>query len=368
VEHPLKSDDAGAIKVLDRGGNVRELSGNWASVGGLAWTPSGQEVWFTAARSGVRHSIFAAGLNGKLREVASLPGMTVLYDIAKDGRVLLGIDRSRMMIAAAGASSQTERDLSWFDWSHVEEISADGRYLLLDETGEGGGPNHSVYLRDTQTGKTVRLGEGQAVALSPDLKWALSLDNRKPDVLTVLPVAGDAARTLSGHGMIYSWGRYFPDGKSILAGGHMPGKPLRLYVQSLSGGAPVALNPEIYLSGATISPDGKTIAGSRNRAIVVMSSNGGEAREIPTPFPAWPIQWSADGGSLYVRDMRSRVPVPIVRIEVSGSQVKPWKELAPADKIGFAYVLNTVITPDGKSYAYSWMRDLSELYVVEGWS
>ncbi len=367
VEHPLKGDDGGSIKLLDRNGNSRELCGNWASVGGLAWQPSGREVWFTAAKSGVRHSVFGVALDGKLRQIASLPGMTMLYDISREGRVLLGIERSRMKVSASIADAP-ERDLSWFDWSHIQAMSPDGRYLLFDETGEGGGPDHSVYLRDTRTGNNVRLGDGQAVALSPDLKWALSLDDRNRGVLNLLPLTAEAPRTLSGHGLEYAWASYFPDGRNLLVGGHMPGKPLRLFVQPVSGGVPVALVPEIYLHNAIISPDGKLVAGSRNRRTVIVSAAGGEDREVPTPFPAAPVGWSADGGSLYVRDLRSRLPVRIEQFELARSTLRPWKELAPADKTGLSYIMNTVITPDGASYAYSWLRQLSELYVVDGWS
>jgi hypothetical protein len=124
----------------------------------------------------------------------------------------------------------------------------------------------------------------------------------------------------------------------------------------------------MYLYHAIVSPDGKLVAGSRNRRAVILSASGGEAHEVPTPFPAAPVGWSADGGSLYIRDLRSRLPVRIERFELSRSTLQPWKELAPADKTGLSYVMNTVITPDGRSYAYSWLRELSELYVVDGWS
>jgi Tol biopolymer transport system component len=367
AEHPLQGDDAGVVRLLDRTGTSRELSGNWASLGGLAWAPSGKEVCFTAARSGVRHSVFCVTPGGKLRQVATLPGTTMLYDISKEGRVLLGIDRSRMMVSAA-TGGEAEHDISWFDWSHVQAISGDGSHLLFDETGEGGGPNHSVYLRDTRTASNVRLGDGQAVALSPDLNFALSLDSRRPGTLNLLSLTGGAPRTLSGHGIEYSWARCFPDGQSLLVGGHAPGKPLRLFVQPVSGGAPVAMTPDIYLHNVTISPDGRYLAGSRDRRTVVVPATGGEPRELALPFPAAPIEWTADGAGLYVRDLRSRVAARIARVDISRSSAKPWKELAPADKVGLSYVMNVAITPDGKSWAYSYLRELSELYVVDGWS
>ncbi|HEY6391013.1 MAG TPA: winged helix-turn-helix domain-containing protein, partial [Bryobacteraceae bacterium] len=250
LEHPLRGDDGGLVKLIDNRGNARDLSTGWASVGGLAWSPSGREIWFTAGQTGIRRALYAVTLDGSVRRIASVPGTLTLFDISKKGRVLLGIDRSRLMMAGAfrnQAGESVERDLSWFDWSHAVDLSADGRLLLFDETGDGGGPNHSVYLRNLQTDSTVRLGDGQAVALSPDLKWALALNPRKPTFLNVLPIGPEAPRSLAGHGLKYNWARYFPDGQRLLVAGSFPGKPLRLFIQSVNGGEPVPLNPDIFL-------------------------------------------------------------------------------------------------------------------------
>jgi hypothetical protein len=125
----------------------------------------------------------------------------------------------------------------------------------------------------------------------------------------------------------------------------MAGKALRLYSQAVNGGLPVAMDPEIYLANATISPDGKLVAGSRDRTTVIVPASGGTAHEIPTPFPAAPVAWSSDGGILYVRDLSSHRAARIARFDLMHSSVRPWKELAPADKGGLDYVMNAVISP-----------------------
>ena len=147
MEHPVRSDDGGLVKFVTSDGVAKDLSGNWASEAGLAWSPSGREIWFAAGETGVRRAIYRVTLDGKLRQVASLPGTLTLYDISKTGKVLLGIDRSRLVLAGSSADGSGERDLSWFDWSRVQELSSDGKLLLFDETGDGGGEEHSVYLR-----------------------------------------------------------------------------------------------------------------------------------------------------------------------------------------------------------------------------
>jgi eukaryotic-like serine/threonine-protein kinase len=369
LEHPLRGDDGGIVKLIDNRGAARELSGGWASIGGLAWPPTGREIWFTAGRTGIRRAIYAVTVNGAVRRIASVPGALTLFDISKKGRVLLGIDRSRLMMAGVFGDKPVERDLSWFDWSHAADISADGKFLLFDETGDGGGPNHSVYLRKLQTDSTVRLGDGQAVALSPDLKWALALNAKKPNDLSLLPIGPEAPRTLSGHGLKYEWARYFPDGQRLLVAGSFSGKPLRLFIQALSGGEPVPLAPDIFLARAIVSPDGKQIVGlAANRKIVTVALSGGEPKPLDIPFAAAPVQWSEEGDALYVRQLDSGHPIRIFRYDLATAQCKLLKELMPSDRIGLNGMFDVVMGRNQQSYAYSYMRVLSELFVVDGWS
>jgi eukaryotic-like serine/threonine-protein kinase len=369
LEHPLRADDAGLVKFVDSRGVARELSGNWASAGGLAWSPSGQEVWFAAGETGVRRAIYRVSLDGKLRHVASLPGTLTLYDISKTGSVLLRIDRSRLVLAASSGDGSRERDLSWFDWSRVQDLSADGKLLLFDETGDGGGAEHSVYLRNLETDSTVRLGDGQALGWSPDLKWVLALNAKKPMYLSLLPIGPEVPRTLSGGGLKYNWARYFPDGQRLLVAGNFPGKPLRLFVQPINGGQPAPLNPDVYLNWAAISPDGKQIAGvSQDEKTVVFPASGGELRALPIPFSAVPLRWSADGKSLFVSQLTNWASMRIFRFDFATSQCRLWKEVTPSDRVGLDGILALSISADERCFAYSYMRVLSELFVVTGWS
>jgi hypothetical protein len=45
---------------------------------------------------------------------------------------------------------------------------------------------------------------------------------------------------------------------------------------------------------------------------------------------------------------------------------KPWRDLVPADRAGVFNVTVFDITPDARWYAYSYVRDLSDLYLVQG--
>ncbi|HEY6049866.1 MAG TPA: protein kinase, partial [Thermoanaerobaculia bacterium] len=85
LDHPFPLDDAGTVAVIDLEGKKTTLTGKWASEHGLAWEPSGREVWFTATEAGANRSLYAVTLDGKLRVVARVPGGLKLHDIAKNG-------------------------------------------------------------------------------------------------------------------------------------------------------------------------------------------------------------------------------------------------------------------------------------------
>jgi len=78
-----------------------------------------------------------------------------------------------MMALAPG--EKMERDLSWLDRSLVRDFSPDGRTVLFLESGEGAGATYAMYIRKTDGGPAIEIGEGSAAGLSPDGKWALSI-------------------------------------------------------------------------------------------------------------------------------------------------------------------------------------------------
>ena len=113
---------------------------------------------------------------------------------------------------------KSERNLSWLDQSNVGCLSEDGGTLLFDEGGEGGGPKGSVYLRSIDGSAPVRLGDGQALDLSPDGKWALVRDFKgdHPQLLVVPTAVGEPRRFRSR--VFTSGAAVFlpPDGRSIV--------------------------------------------------------------------------------------------------------------------------------------------------------
>ena len=63
------------------------------------------------------------------------------------------------------------------------------------------------------------------------------------------------------------------------------------------------------------------------------------------------------------KDVRNN---PIVREVDEARQRELWKTIAPADRSGLLTIDNIVMTPDARSYAYSYSRILTSLEMVEG--
>jgi Tol biopolymer transport system component len=168
LEHPVFGDDAGQVVVVSSAGKARVLSSGWASAVGLAWHPSRNEIWFTAARSGTNRALMATDLQGRVRQVLQVPGGLELEDISSSGEVLIARNAERMTMFLGKIDGDSERDISWFDWSRAIAIRGDGKAVLFDESGEGGGKKYSVYLYKADTDSSERLGDGRGMDLSAD--------------------------------------------------------------------------------------------------------------------------------------------------------------------------------------------------------
>ncbi|MBN8733183.1 MAG: winged helix-turn-helix domain-containing protein [Acidobacteria bacterium] len=370
LEHPFRHGENGRVMVYEPGVGVRVLSDGWASVSGLAWHGPTREVWFTGARDSRPRSVWAVTLAGTLRAVAQAPGVLTLRDIAPDGRALVTRDTRRLEMAGRLAGFREERDLSWLDWSRVQELSADGTLLLFEESGEAAGNRSIVYVRDNRGGVVARLGEGVAMCLAPDGLTAL-VGREDRERLALVPCAGGAYRWLKQVGLRYQWARILPDGKSLLALAARPGKGLRLVRHELDGGEVRELSGEMMIRNLAIAPDGETVAvlAPGGELMLYPLQRAAPPVHIPTPEPLAPLLWSADGSSMAVQHL-SRAMDASARLSwlrVAGGGLQPWKTLRPADPVGVNSITGVVLSRDGSQYVYSYRRVLSELFAASGW-
>jgi serine/threonine protein kinase len=376
VESYTVDGDAGQAIAIDRSGKELIRSTEFVSVEGLAWPPSGGEVWVAATvHEAWADAIHALSLSGKNKEriVLRLPGILRLHDVSRDGRILLSRESWRSALQFRGAGDTKERDLSWLDYATVRDLSADGTQVVFDDWGSAAGASGLAYLRKTDGSPAIKLGEWSQPVLSPDR--ALVLANDATTVgghLTTLPTGVGEVRALNSTGMqqISSPG-FMPDGQSIYFAGD-DGNGWRMYGQSLAGGASRSVTPPIsikpsHFESHLVSPDGKFIfARDLSETGWLYPVAGGEARKLPGWLPAdiW-VTWSGDGRSAYVYQ-DDKTSAPVYRLDIATGRRELVMTFAPSDPAGVTAVLNVRMTADGKSYAYSFNRELSDLFQVEG--
>src|SRR3984885_3355774 len=376
MDHPNQGDDGGLVAVVDTSGHKRDLTREWYGTQGLAWSADGQEVWFTASELGLFHYITAVDLSGKTRLVTRVPGSLVVFDIWRDGRVLLARADRRREVMALYSGDTKERDLSWLDYSYPARLSADGKTLLFDEEGIGGGVQYgdaqdltyAVYIRNTDGTPAIRLGEGGASALSPDQKWVIVVTPIAPGQLRLLPTGAGETQSLTNDSINHQWARWFPDGKRFVFSGNEPGRGVRLYAQDISGGKAKAITPEgVDAQAFATSPDGQNVVGiGPDEKGYLYPTGGGEPRPVSgMELGDIPINFSQDGRSIYLY-RTGEVPAKVYRLELATGKKTVWKQIAPLDPTGVSTVGPILMTPDGKTYVYGFHRTLGDLYLVEG--
>jgi len=385
-EHPRKWDDRGSVNIIDLSGKNTVVSEGYWSERGLAWSPNGEEVLFSASLSGGSFTIYAVTRAGKRRIAYEAPGGLTIQDVARDGRWLTTrLDyRYAAMVhtpdaAGGGKEARNEarneardedRDLSWLNTSPVRALSQDGHTLLFAETGLG--TNYAVCLRKTDGSPVVRLGEGWPADLSADGKGVLAVIPSRPPQLVIYPTgAGETQQLKRGEIENYVTAQWFRDGKSVLIGGNEPGKGTRFYVQEIGvqgtgGGAARPVTPEGTRDG-WLSPDGRLVlARGPDGKYYIYPISGGELRPVPgltdTDILA---QWSPDGRSVLAY-RRAEIPCRLERVDLATGHRTFFKEFAPSDRTGLLSMRELFVTDDLRSYAYTAYYQVSSLFVSEG--
>jgi eukaryotic-like serine/threonine-protein kinase len=376
LDHPIQGDDRGSVAVVDLQSHKQTLSGEWYTIQGLAWSPKGDEVWFTASKSGIDRTMYAVTLGGKERMLLRLPGALMLLDIGKDGRVLMMRASWRRELIGVAADDSKQHDLSWLDYSYPAELSSDGKTLLFDEEGGGGsldysksgGLSYAVYLRKTDGSPAVLLGPGGAVALSPDGKWVIAQTQDSPSQLRVLPTGAGEPRALTSDNISHSWAHWFPDGKRILFTGNEPNKGVKLYIYDMTTGKSQPISQEgVNGSAFIVSPDGLWVAaiGPDEKGYLYPTAGGDPVLIAGFKSGEQPITWSSDNTSIYVYQP-GELPASVYELDVHTGKRTLWKQLMPSDPAGVETIGPIIMTPDAKMCVFGYHRMLADLYLVEG--
>jgi eukaryotic-like serine/threonine-protein kinase len=366
------SSGRGEVVVVDRSGTKTVLSTGWARLRGIAWSPDGGEVWFTATRAGTRElpALWAVSLEGRERLVARTPVELFLNDIGGDGRVLLTARDARagMLCLPPGAARETE--MGWLDYSWVEALSSDGKTILF---ADGAGDEPAVYLRASDGSPAVRLGEGVPHGLSPDGAWVVATRPGSREWF-LLPTRAGTPRALPPGPIVRLETADWLDGSHLVLAGDEAGLPGRIYVQDVVAGTIRPLTPggHVLPRRAAATPDGKAVlAGARPGGEWSLFPVGdGSPRPVPSLLREdEPLEWSGDGKVLYVANRGAATPetaAEVYRVDVATGRRRIFKTLTPPDPAGVDWIERIVLTPDGGSYCYTYRQTLGTLYVAEG--
>jgi Tol biopolymer transport system component len=375
LDHDQLGDTGGSVAMVDLDGRKTTLSSDWKSLHGLAWSSDGDEVWFSGSRSGKDGSsaLYAVTLAGRQRTVLSAPGALKLNDVSRDGqRVLLTRGTRRGNILGLGATGASERDLSWFDYSTVADLSPDGRTLLFYEWGEGVAAKSTIFIRRTDGSDAVQLGEGRPLALSPDGRWVAAVQDQSRQLVLLPAGTGDVKRMPRGSILEYlDWAAWSPDGRRVFFAGREAADVGRTYVQDVDGGPPRPVTPEGFV-GILRSPDGRTIAAVDRYGEYYLCAI--DQSDEPRPLDGYrdgdvPLQWSGDGRFLFIREA-GNLTLRLHTLDLSTGRRQFWKELVPPDPAALIDIGSDPgqvrLTPDGKSYAYTYWTFDGELYLADG--
>ena len=372
VHHEIVNADSGAVMTVDREGKTRLLSDGWGTIRGLAWSADGKSIWFTAHREGGGRNLHAVTLGGQLRTLLAVPGQLCVQDVHADGRALLTHSMERQAIIVKAPGEAQERDLSWLDWSLLRDITSDGLLMLLLESGEGGGPVPTTWIRPTDGSPAVCLGDGAGFQFSPDgmsvLCLTMSSDGSGLRQPILLPTGVGEPRPVPAGDLKCNAVQWLPDGRRILASASVPGQPQRLWLIDLEGSPPQPIGPQGPVwQWFTISPDGKFVAARFGDApFMLYPLAGGDPQPIPGLGPEENVlPWTLDPGFVLVQT-NDEIPVRIDRIDLESGERSLFREISPTDATGVFAPRGFHFTRDADAYGYTFMVQMDDLYLLEG--
>ena len=341
-EGPLLFDSApeAMITVIDKSGRKSTVARNWAGFG-LAWAPSGTEIWFTATRPAPGESrrtcLPSRSRESSERCIARPIGSCCTTSPRTAGCCCLETPFESTWRASRQADTR-ERDLTWLLASSVTGLSPDGETVIFeDELLSSPSGNPTILRRNMDGSPAVPIGEGSGAALSPDGKWVLASSGREPGPLADRGWRdGHAAEGKRGAGRRRNVARR-------LEAHCLHGRPRRQQVERLHSGnpgrLPRAITPEgVVLAGKAAVRDDNSILGRVGATWMLFPIQGGDGQPVPALTPGdIPLQWSHDGRYVYTVDnVEGARPaaVDVFRVELATGGRTLWKTLTPSDPVG----------------------------------
>jgi serine/threonine protein kinase/Tol biopolymer transport system component len=364
LDHPIFGDDQGSAAVVDLQGRKTTLSGSYGSAQGVAWSPKSDEIWFAAAANGVARSLYATTLRGRVRLLLTGPGDLTIQDVLPNGRALVRGMNERIIVMVTTPEFPQPRDFTAMDWAYGARFSSDSKQILIGD--QHSSAMYGTFLRNLDGSPAVRLGDGDPMDLSADGKWAITRLPVSPDQILLLPTGAGEPRQLTHTNVTHLDARWLPDGR-IVAVGNEPGHRERTFLVDLKGNES-PLTPE-GVRALAASPDGKRLlVFNADASEYQMFPMDGGAAQKATQLQKGdsPFDFTADGAGIFVRRQGANREVEIWRIELASGKRTLLRTITPGEVPAITRALGGIISPDGKSFAMTYVRELSTEFVVEG--
>jgi hypothetical protein len=237
-------------------------------------------------------------------------------------------------------------------------MSDDGSQLLLSEQSAAGRHGYDVYLRGADGSPPMLLGEGLATSLSADGRWAASVVG--DTTVALLPIGAGAIRRFE-LGLRYYRAAPLADG-GLIALASEKDKGKRFY---RIGDRAEPLTPE----GAWVewqTRGDEALARTRLGEVWLIPAEVGRQPRLVTTLPRHlNLANPAPDGGWYVIERGLR-PAVVRILDVKSGELSDHLTLAARDPTGYVEAATFAASADGAHHAYTYLRQLSTLFVVDG--
>jgi Tol biopolymer transport system component len=380
MEHPVKFDNRGWVKVVDRSGKVTTVGGEFSGQEGVAWSADSRTVYFSGVYADqITYAVYSAPASAAtpMQIVMSGAGSLYMHDRAPDGQFAVTREDTTYGVAARGAGGD-ERDLTPLDQAWFPSLSKDGTFVTM--TDGHGGNDYAVVLRRLDGSPPARLGDGNSGPMSPDERWVMANTFSNGRCVVYPTGAGKTVPIEMGPLEKCVSGAWFPDGKSLIISGNEPGKPIRPYRVSFPGGTPAPLLPDGFRVQLISADGGHLLVTDATGALRRMAIGGtpepvhgfesGADRGESLAHDGWAsrdtlLAWSPDLKSVTAADERN-IPVVVSKVNLDTGARTKIIELTPRNPSGMLFMTLQAFRDNGAQYVYSYQKRLSALYLVNG--
>lgn len=353
--------------IAEASGTLRRVSKGWRVAGGILWLSS-ERLVFSGTRRGAG-AVYSLDLDGTEESIYPTPTTWDLHDRSRSGRILASCVDSRLQVAFRTASMQSEEIMSSIVNTRLVGLTPDARFaVLMDLLGDGVARNSPILLLALPNGQPVQIAEGYYPQLAPDGKAVVCLErSQSEDVIVVTPIPSGLPRRYP----LESGGRYH---SAEFAGAadrfivHLfdDDGALHSHVFATQSGKLSPIPGARYVT--QIAPNGcwGVVPGGSELRIAHVET--GEVRRVCGLRTGWsPVRWSTGTNELFVFEPGGdHAAANLSRINIETGEQVPWLTLRPTDSVG-VYLLKWLdVTPDGRSYAYTYQQDLCDLYILDG--